>query len=153
MSKNIRITLGIVIVLAIIVGIIASLRSQPAEAPDLATEEPIDFNEDKITIPVKHQYKDGEHRFIGTLELPSPCHSYSAEIEDGVVPNIALTISDPAEGQMCGQVIVDRTFDVRHVSPRETIFTASLNNEPVILNIFEVAADENIETIDLYLKG
>lgn len=154
MKKTLTIVVSAVVILLVIIGIIFSLRSNGGESKnDQNVPEIVDLNEGKIVVPAKHQYKDGSHRIIGTIELPSPCHSYSVEVEGGVVPNVAVTITNPPEDRQCAQVIVQRDFDVSYTGPKEAIFTISINGQPASFNMFEIDPNDDIESVELFLKA
>lgn len=154
MKKTLTIVLGITVIILVITGIVFSLKSRGVDPADTQnTKDVVDLNEGKIVVPAKHQYKDGTHRIIGTIELPTPCHSYIAEVEGGIVPNVAITISDPPVDRQCAQVIVQKDFDVSYTGPQEVVFTISINREPASFNMFEIDPNDNIETVELFLKA
>ena len=148
MKRIIAIVVAIIVILLVITGIIFSLKSKGVDPADNQNaQEVVGLNEGKIVVPAKHQYKDGTHRIIGTIELPSPCHSYSAEVEGGIVPNVAITILNPPEDRQCAWVIVQRDFDVSYAGPQEAIFTISINGEPASFNMFEIDPNDDIKTV------
>lgn len=108
------------------------------------------------TLEVKHQYKEGEHVFVGTVQIPSPCHSFNAFIENPEEEGtkyLKIEINDPAEGEICAQVITDRTFKVVYPGPEDTEFKSYINDEEFRLNLFEIPAHIDIEQYELYIKG
>lgn len=120
--------------------------------------EEIDIPEEDVmvgTLPVKHQYKDGEHVFVGNIELPTPCHSFNAEIltNENQNPVISVTITEPEPEVICAQVITERTFMVSLAGPADLVFDATVNGEPYELNIFEIGPDEDIESFEIFIKG
>lgn len=146
-----------IVILAIIVILLALIATTvKTEDKPSAREEAMeaDRSRPETTINVKHQYKEGEHVFVGTFDLPTPCHGYNAEIVDGDVPTIALTTIPPEEGTTCVQVIEEVAFKVSYSSdnPNQE-FYGTLDGEPVVLNIFELSAGEDIDSLDLYIKG
>ena len=147
----------IVVLIIVVIGIsFVSINKNKVEDPSLR-DEMIEKEEQRpeITLDVKHQYKDGEHVFVGNIELPTPCHSISSEI----VPNegsleLKITTLAPAADVMCVQVIADKTFKVTYKSSNENEkFIGTLNGEKVNLNPFEVGPDDNIDDLELFLKG
>ncbi len=111
-------------------------------------------NKPKITLDVKHQFKDGKHIFVGKVQTPSPCH----KLKKTVTKNnsdfyLNIDISEPEAGTVCAQVITDQPFYFDFVGQESDVIYARLNGELVNLNIFEIPADKEIEDIEIYLKG
>lgn len=150
-------TLG-VIILIIIIAIISLVvwGNKKTDTPQSPREEAIEESETRpeITINTKHQYKDGEHIFVGYVNVPTPCNDLSAEIVDGEVPEIKLTVSLPKEEEVCAEVITTKEFTVKYKSDnRDLKFKSTLNDEKVLLNLFEIEEDEDIYSVDLFIKG
>lgn len=103
------------------------------------------------TIDLKHQYKDGKHIFAGTIEVPTPCHQVSLNVTPGDVAELNFEVKD--SGGICAQVITDANFYTEYEAPENQLFVGKLNGEPVNLNQFEVGADEDINSVDIFLKG
>ena len=155
-KKQIIWSVIILVIIVLLVLITTTIRGENPGAREEINQE--SENRAELTINAKHQYKDGEHAFVGVLELPSPCHSFNAGIVDAKnedsMPEIELSINDPAEGEVCIQVVTERTWKVTYPSDDpELEFSASLNGEAVNLNLFEVPADQDIDTVELFIKG
>lgn len=104
------------------------------------------------TLNVKYQFKDGKHVYVGSVLLPTPCHILKAEA--GTKPGvneIIITITDSQE--VCAQVITERLFRVETNFKPEDVFIPTLNGEVVNFNIFEIPADQNINDIQIFIKG
>lgn len=156
MQKTTITIIGVIVLILIAAALYASFTTKTTVPTDREQAIKNDENEPDTTINVKHQYKDSEHAFVGLLDLPTPCHSFNAEVqssENNHRANIALTITPPAEGVMCAQVIAPKTFKVTHKGAEDMPFTATLNGEIVKLNVFEVGEDEDIDTVELFIKG
>lgn len=153
MNKTTKISVILIIIL-IVVWIFYAVGKDSAQN-DTTREDLVEMEENRpeISINTKHQYKDGMHVFVGTLEIPSPCHSYNAEIVEGNPFEVKLSITDPAEGEVCAQVITNRDFKVSYEASQDTQFFGTLNGEKIEFNLFEVGVDEDIDTVELYLKG
>lgn len=147
----------IVVLIIVVIGIsFVSINKNKVEDPSLR-EEILKQEEQRpeITLDVKHQYKNEEHVFVGSLELPTPCHSINSEIiknEESL--ELKITTVEPVGDTMCIQVIADKTFKAIYKSANENEkFIGTLNGEKVNLNIFEVGPDDNIDDLELFLKG
>ncbi len=104
------------------------------------------------TLNVKYQFKDGKHVYVGSVLLPTPCHILKAEA--GTKPGvneIIITTTDSQE--VCAQVITERLFRVETNFKPEDVFIPTLNGEVVNFNIFEIPADQNINDIQIFIKG
>jgi len=105
-----------------------------------------------VTINTKHQYKDGTHAFIGTIEVPTPCHSHNAEVvKRDDVTEIALSYKTDSE--ICAQVIEERNFRVDFEGSAEENIVATLNGLLVNLNVFEVPDNQSIGDFEILIKG
>lgn len=105
------------------------------------------------TINVKHQYKDGTHVFAGTVETPTPCYDIEAVVLPGDVPEIHITTKQQEGVEMCAQVVSEKSFKVSYTAPESTQFLATVNDEPVNMNQFDIDADVDIDTVEILLKG
>jgi len=108
-----------------------------------------------ITINVKHQYKDDLHTYLGTFEVPTPCHSYEADLiyeADEIIIDLKYTQSLDSE---CALVVTDRDFRVSFTGEESDaeFVIAKLNGNLVNLNIFEVPKSQNIDDFQIYIKG
>lgn len=105
------------------------------------------------TINVKHQYKNGEHIFAGTVDTPTPCYDIEAVVLPGDVPEIHITTRQQEGVEMCAQVITEKPFKVSHAASESTQFLATVNDEPVNMNQFDIDADVDIDTVEILIKG
>jgi len=152
MNKATRISVALIVIIIIIWAVYAVGKDS---ADNTAREDIVTMEENRpeISINTKHQYKDGMHIFVGTLELPSPCHAFNAEIIEGNPFEVKITTSEPTDGQTCAQVITNRDFKVSYKTSQDAQFFGTLNGEKVEFNLFEVSEDQDIDTVELYLKG
>jgi hypothetical protein len=103
------------------------------------------------TIDLKHQYKNGKHIFAGTIEVPTPCYQVALNVTPGDIAELNFETKD--SGGVCAQVITDASFYVEFEGPENQLFIGKLNGEPINLNQFEIGADMDINTVDIFLKG
>lgn len=151
MTKKIVITLIALLLLVVAFTFYASNKDKNEMT---AREEAVNNDErPEMNLITKHQYKDGEHAFIATLELPTPCHSFNAEVVDGDNPTINFTVSEPEEGRVCAQVITPKDAKVTYQGDENLEFNATVNGDPVNLLLYEIPADEDIDTAELFIKG
>ena len=153
-KKRIAIVAGIVAVLLVLLIAISSIGSNK-EPADLQTDEPKNGLLQPVVeiISVNHQFEDGKHTIVGNLTLPTPCHSYNAVPnfqEDGTV---VVEITTESSDEMCAQVITDATFRVEFEGDEDLVFMGTLNDNPIIFNVFEVPAGENIDDYESMIKG
>ncbi len=104
------------------------------------------------TINAKYQYKDGKNIFVISLELPTPCHATSQTVlKNNDVYEINLEVKPTQE--ICAQVITERLIKVQWSGQPNDTYIVKLNGEVVNLNIFTIPAKENIDDIQVYVKG
>ncbi|NCS98615.1 hypothetical protein GW764_00330 [Candidatus Parcubacteria bacterium] len=110
----------------------------------------------KTTINVKHQYNDGVHAYVGYFTTPTPCHLHEADIvypsAEGE-PYLLEVTYEANPDEMCAQVITDREFEVSFEAEESIDVIASINDEVVNLNIFEVPANQSLEEFEILNKG
>lgn len=148
--KQSRIWISVAVVFVLIIIGVLIIKADKIESPteEQSTEQKEMFEK---TIDVKHQYKDGKHIFAGVVEVPTPCHKVNATITPGDIAELNLDIVD--SGGVCAQVITDANFYVEFEGKQDQLFVGKLNGEPVNLNTFEVDADLDINTINIFNKG
>ena len=104
------------------------------------------------TLNVKYQFKDGKHVYVGSVLLPTPCHALKSEV--GTKPGVnEIIITTIVSQEVCAQVMTERLFRVETNFKPEDEFVPTLNGEAVNFNIFEIPADQNINDIQIPVKG
>jgi hypothetical protein len=123
-------------------------------------ESPTANEQDDLLRPmmdVKQQYKNGTMTFVGNIDLPTPCHTFTADIAPSNSDNYRIDITTIAhkEGVVCAQVITPREFRVSTpvTSPDTALFTLFVNGIEHTINAFEIPSDANIDDYKLELKG
>lgn len=161
MNKKNWVALVLAIIL-LLIGVIFhnKYRANKVETSDDNRQQAIEdiVQRSNTTINTKYQYKNGTHTFLGTFETPTPCYSYSVnKKEDNDIKEIAITYQqmhdETGEAIVCEEVITNRQFKISFEGGIDDEIIATLNGEVVNLNIFEVGENENIEDIDIYMKG
>ncbi len=107
----------------------------------------------EITLNTKHQYKDGQHVFVGSVELPTPCYKITTEVtkeQNETILNISYASTS---ADVCAEVVTSKEFRVAFEGKADDIIIAKLNGELVNLNIFEIPVDKNIDDVKVYNKG
>jgi len=105
-----------------------------------------------VTINAKHQFKDGQHIFVGLVELPTPCHKISTNVER-VENETIINVNYSSEGEICTEVITEKEFKISFEGKVDDNIIAKLNGELVNLNIFEVDPTKNIDEVKIFNKG
>lgn len=148
-TKKTTVWVILAILLAVlIVGVIVIKSKSRQEVVNTNQEEQEMFEK---TIDLKHQYKDGKHIFAGKLEVPTPCHQVNLSVTPGEVAELNFDVKD--SGEKCEQKVVDANFFVEFPGEANQLFVGKLNGEPVNLNQFEVDADIDINSVDIFMKG
>lgn len=154
---NNKILIWVVVVALVFFGVTIALKNNQAEQINFENDRENAIEKEvqrpEKTITSKYQYRDGKHIFVGNVVLPSPCHSYNAEVKDtDGSKEIVITISNPVD-EACAAVITERNFKVEFEGPEDQEIFASLNGEVVNLNIFTIPEDEDINDIEIFFKG
>jgi hypothetical protein len=151
---NKKITIWAIIIIVIFVGVSLYAKYKNDNKVDYSRDQSIEEAEQRplTTISAKHQYRDGQHVFLGSFNVPSPCHSHNSEvIQRENVIEVALTYD--SNNEVCAQVIEERQFKVEFEGTGEEDVIATLNGEAVNFNIFEVGPDEDISEVEIFIKG
>ena len=149
-TKQSSIWISATVLLLLVIISVLVLKANKVESPTQDVEQDVLAIFDR-TIDIKHQYKDGKHIFAGVLEVPTPCHQVILSVLPGEITELNFETRD--SGEVCAQVISDTNFYAEFVGPEDQLFIANLNGEPVNLNRFEVDADLDINTVDIFNKG
>jgi hypothetical protein len=104
------------------------------------------------TLNVKYQRKGDRNVYVGSVFLPTPCHSLTVAVGTQTEVN-EIIITTKASQEICAQVITERTFKVETDFKPEDNFVATLNGEVVNFNILEIPANQDIDDIEIFIKG
>lgn len=107
------------------------------------------------TVDVKHQFRNGTHTFAGEIVLPTPCDSVEVKAEKDAVDQsrVVLAFATSNTSEVCAEVISSRRFKTTIDGVKDIKISGTLNGEEIILNVFEVPQDENLDTFEIYIKG
>lgn len=155
MNKNTIIVILIVLALVVLVTIIQSSLSGRNNDLEIVTPQENQI-EELATITALHQYSEGQHILAGEIDLPTPCHILNSEvIVDPSMPEKAvLNLSySSLDDTLCAQVITPAKYKVEFMAGEQVEINATLNDQPVLLNLIPVPAEENLEDFEIYIKG
>lgn len=110
---------------------------------------------EKTVISAKHAYQNGQHIIAGEVLMPTPCHVLDTSIiatSDMKQVSVNL-LSSIKTGETCAEVITGARFKVSIKADKTAKISATLNGQPVVLNLIEAGANENLDNFDLYIKG
>ena len=152
---------AVIVVVLIIFAFYASYKANhPSYTNETTTGQTTQTNTNTmpLTIDVKHQYKNGTHTYVGLIDVPTPCYTLSNSVvkdpNDTKKFTIAfVTTNTQTAGQACAQVVTSRNFKVTFTGPQNAIVSGTLDGKPVVFNVFEVNANQNIDTVDINIKG
>ena len=129
-------------------------KTPPAPIENETAEEP--QNQYAEIVNAKHQYKDGRHTYVGELNLGTPCDLLEFDvIKDSLnLRSIELNFRSVYEGEDgCIQVVTARPFKVTFEAPQTINLTVTFNGKPTRFNLFEVPANEDLDSFDINVKG
>jgi len=149
MSRNKLIAVGILIVLAVILGIAATAidvtRSADANHKEPSSKKhAIPLDETEGSIKARHQFKDGVHTLVGEVLVPTPCHTLEAEvlIRESFPEQVTIVFSIVStEAELCAQVVTPAVFAESFEASEEALITATLDGEAVFLDLIQTAED------------
>lgn len=105
-------------------------------------------------VQLKHQYKDGEHVYAGTLDLPNACYTLNSRAEVGDATHTLITLDTLMNTEeMCAQVITSRDFRISVEGGDEMNVEGVLNDMAIEFNIFEVPENQDIDNFEINIKG
>lgn len=149
--KNALITILSLLALLIIIGFVYEVifKKPIVQSPTI---------DEEINLPaydIKEEYKDSTYTFVGTVEVPTPCHNLESEVKQvsGSKYQIIVNTISPAEGVVCAQVMTNKDFKVTFKALADAEITAVINGVEYELNRFVVPEGENIDTFKLEIKG
>ena len=106
-------------------------------------------------VNVKHQYKGGTHTYAGEIDLPTPCDTLAssavANAQDS--SKYTLTFTSSASSSACAQVRTSKAFKISFKAGQTVTVEGTLNGKKLRLNLFEVRADQDLDSFDIYIKG
>ncbi len=128
-----------------------TINSNPYDRQDIANEI---IQKPEKTVNVKHQFKDGVHTYIGTIELPNPCYlplkTNLNSSENEMIIEINYSLNQEA---VCTQQIIEEGFKISFEGQKNESVLATINGELVNLNIFEINPEDDIEEYEIFIKG
>lgn len=151
---NNKILWTLLLVAAIILIGAYNYNKEKTEKLDQGREQAItdQVQKSSITINAKHQFKNGQHIFVGLVELPTPCHKITTSVER-IDSETIININYASTTEVCADVVTEKEFRVMFEGKANENIIAKLNGEIVNLNIFEVSADKNIDEVKIFNKG
>ena len=156
MNKKQGTFLALIILILLILGVYTIVSNNKKIDKEITSREQAIEEEAKRpekTINLKHQYKDGTHVFSGTIEVPTPCYELSAVILPGNPAELQIKTKELQTSNVCAEVITELPYKVSRKGPEELSFLATVDNEPVNLNQFEIPADQDFDSVEIFIKG
>lgn len=107
------------------------------------------------TITAKHQYKNGGHIVAGEVNMPTPCHilTTNVRVAESFPEQVTIDFVSTTNAEICAQVVTPARFRVNFKASGQAVIKATWNGEPVVLNLIQVSADENLDDFQIYMKG
>lgn len=152
MKKTIISVLSLLVVLLIVVfGYELILKKPVIESPTI--DQP-GFT-DILPIELKEQYRDAKYTFVGSITVPTPCHSVTSKVNkiSEKEYEIEVKTTDPTPGKVCAQVLTEQNYKVSFSAPKDIVVKAKINGVVHEVNRFVIPNDENIDTFQLKIKG
>ena len=109
----------------------------------------------QTVITAKHAYQSGAHIVAGEVPLPTPCDILEASAVSSADQKqvVVQLLSSVKTGEACAEVVTPARFKVSAKANKNATLTATLNGQPVTLNLIEAGPNENLDNFELYIKG
>ncbi len=105
-------------------------------------------------IDVKHQYKDGKHIYVGSVDLPNACYKLESNISKTSNTEGLLTLSTSVNNEeFCAEVVSTKVFRTEISAESTFNLKGVLNGKELQLNIFEVPVGMDIDGFQINVKG
>ncbi|MEX2369023.1 MAG: hypothetical protein WD552_01355 [Candidatus Paceibacterota bacterium] len=159
MSKQLLITIGIIVAIVVVGGVLLSTGDRNGSSSDVSGSSTSSDAFVPDLIDAAHQYNTSEnlHIVAGEVSVPTPCHVLDTDVTvaESFPEQVSINFSTRVEDseQMCAQVITQRRFKVTFSASEQAMISATFNGQDVELNLREVGEDENLEEFEVYTKG
>lgn len=106
-------------------------------------------------ITAKHFIIDGEHTFVGEIELPTPCDllQVTSAVQESYPEQITLDFTVINNAEVCAQVVTMQRFMVSASASPEAKVTARFMGRDVELNLIPALKGETPDEFELFIKG
>lgn len=104
------------------------------------------------TVTVRHQYSDseGEHRYSGSVNVPTPCHSLVSQaiVRLELEPDeVMLNLTTSTDTEECEQKVTLKIFLIAFKADARALVAATLNGKNILLDTIEVEKNESVVLI------
>lgn len=98
-------------------------------------------------IVAKHQYRQGTHVLVGSLHLPKACDQLAAEpfFAGESTTTVQVRFTTVSATGTCEAEFAPTPFRVTVNAPEQTVWSATWNGTPAILNLIPVPANESLD--------
>lgn len=157
-DKNVIVWVIIIIVL-LIIGIFSwQYYAKSRNAENGNNQNNATTTEEETTamlITAKHQFKDGKHIVAGEVNLPTPCHSLTSDIQiaKSNPEQVTIKFTSASQAEFCAQVITPERFKIEFEASGNAVIKATWNGADANLNLVPVAPGEDIENFEVFIKG
>lgn len=154
---------SIILVVSLFILIVAGMfifaymkKTEISQTPPPVAEEEVVVPYPQITRINATQYIiDGEHTFVGEIELPTPCDllQVSSSVQESLPEQIVLDFAVINNAEMCAQVMTMQRFMVTASASDEATVRAMFMGRAVELNLTPAPAGETPDEFELFIKG
>ena len=102
------------------------------------------------TLTVRHQYSEGEHRYSGSVNVPTPCHSLVSQaiVRLELEPDeVMLNLTTSTDKEECEQKVTLKIFLIAFKADAHALVAATLNGKNILLDTIEVEKNESVVLI------
>lgn len=149
--------IAVVLFCVIVVGMFAYAYTQRS-TPERNTQLP-DMQEEETNaterITAKHFFDGTTHTVAGEILMPTPCDLLEGEaiVRESHPEQVTVALTVINTSEMCAQVVTAQRFKVDFDASADAEITATLDGEPVILNLIEAEPGEDPDDFEIFIKG
>ena len=157
--KKILSIIILIVLLVVVAMMFFGVKKQKEQVVKITERERVSEEqqvESRDSITVKHQFRNGMHTYVGSIDIPSPCHTAEISTQYNSEDNsvlVDMVVKPPVADAVCAQVITPTPFEITFDAPENAEVFFMLNGDMLIVNQYEVPPAQNIDSVDLYFKG
>lgn len=155
---NSKVIAWIVVIILIVIAVIAFVGGN-GDNDEEPVENTATTTEDQVAqdlLNARYTFEDGEYVIVGEVQTPTPCHTVSVDpmVEDaGDRVVLDITTEEPADDEVCAQVISSQTFRVNVEANENAEIVARVDGREQRLNLIPAEEGENLEEMEVDIKG
>jgi|GEM_PF-738030 len=103
-----------------------------------------------------HQFKAGKHTIVGQTDLPTSCHvlKHTERIAESFPEQVTVAFTTASNNSdVCAQLVTSVRYKIEFNASQNAVIGATWNGEPVQFNLVPAGPNDNLDNLDIYIKG